>query len=71
MTFLGLLLITGAWLIQYFSKTQKLRKEFVIAYGVGSLILAFDGFVSGSFQILILNAIVGVIAFLTLGKIKK
>lgn len=71
MTLLGLLLISAAWLIQYFGKSQTLKKEFVIVYAVGSLILAYDSFVSGGFQIAVLNAFVGVMALLILRKLKK
>ncbi len=71
MTLLGLLLICGAWVIQYLGKAQSLKKEFVVIYAVGSLILAYDGFVSGVFQLAILNGFVGIFAFLVLRKLKK
>ncbi|HRN96657.1 MAG TPA: hypothetical protein PLD54_04380 [Candidatus Levybacteria bacterium] len=71
MTLLGLLLICGAWVVQYLGKAQNLKKEFVVIYAVGSLILAYDGFVSGVFQIAILNTFVGVMALLIFRKLKN
>ena len=71
MTLLGLLLICGAWVIQYLGKAQNLKKEFVVIYAVGSLILAYDGFVSGVFQIALLNALIGIFAVLVFRKLKK
>ncbi len=71
MILLGLLIITAAWVMQFLSKSQTLRREFVLGYLLGSAILALDGLMTGMYQVAFLNALVSGIALLTLRNVKK
>ncbi len=70
---LGLVLIIAGWFIQFsrMKKSKEIRKEFVITYAIGVLLLVIDGFRSGIPTLALLNLVSLVGAALVLGKIKK
>lgn len=55
MTSIGLIIIIVAWAFQLRGKAKVLKKEFVIIYAIGVLLLAIDGFSSGLYELAILN----------------
>ena len=73
LSILGLVLIIAGWLIQFYhmKKSKEIRKEFVITYGIGVLMLVIDGFRNGILILALLNLVSLVVAALVLEKIKK
>lgn len=71
LTYIGLVLIVIGWGYQLFSKKKEIQVPFVLAYCLGVILLAVDGFTSGLTTIAILNTISFVVAFTVFIKIRK
>lgn len=58
MTSIGLIMIAVAWLIQFLLMTKKDKSAqnlFLFIYGLGSLVLVYDGYVNGLGEIAIMH----------------
>jgi lipid-A-disaccharide synthase-like uncharacterized protein len=65
MTSIGLIMIAVAWLIQFLLMTKKdksIQNLFLFIYGLGSLVLVYDGYMSGSGEVAIMNLSISAIA---------
>lgn len=64
-------MIVIGWGYQLFSKKKDIQIPFVLAYCLGVILLAVDGFISGLTTLAILNTISFVVAFTVFMKIRK
>lgn len=65
MTSIGLIMIAVAWLIQFLLMTKKDRSVqnlFLFIYGLGSLVLVYDAYMSGVGEVAIMNLSVAAIS---------
>jgi lipid-A-disaccharide synthase-like uncharacterized protein len=65
MTSIGLIMIAVAWLIQFLLMTKKDRSVqnlFLFIYGLGSLVLVYDAYISGVGEVAIMNLSVAAIS---------
>jgi lipid-A-disaccharide synthase-like uncharacterized protein len=65
MTALGLIMIAVAWLIQFLMMTKKDRSVqnlFLFIYGLGSLVLVYDGYITGNGENAIINLAIAAVA---------
>lgn len=65
MASIGLIMIAVAWLIQFLLMTKKDRSVqniFLFIYGLGSLVLVYDGYMSGYGELAIINLSIAAIS---------
>lgn len=71
MTALGLIIIAVAWFIQFLQmdhKHKNVNNLFLFIYGLGSLVLVYDGFNSGMIEVAIVNVCIAALAAAVLYK---
>ena len=70
-SYAGLVLIIIGWTFQLLSKEKNIQIPFILAYCLGVILLAVDGFNSGLTILALLNTISFVVAFAVFMKIRK
>ncbi len=65
MTSIGLIMVAVAWLIQFLlmsKKDRSVQNLFLFIYGLGSLVLVYDAYTSGTGEVAIMNLSIAAIS---------